>query len=300
MHDDQTIKLLTPKHWKEYELIDSGDFEKLEKFGDYILCRPEPQAVWPKSLSAINWESMYHAKFENDNEVHNGEKGNWIYSKSIPAQWNLNYKYKDLNLKFRLKFNTFKHIGIFPEQADNWNFIYDNISKSTSEDYSVLNLFAYTGGASLAAKAAGAKVVHVDSVKQVVNWSKENMEISNLDNIHWIVEDAMKFVQREVRRGSKYNGIILDPPAFGRGPNGEKWILEKHLNEIISLCSKLLKNENSFFILNLYSLGFSALISENIIRTHFSNFTNLEFGESYLQDRFDKKLPLGTFIRFIK
>lgn len=291
------FKLITPNCWKDYELIDSGNFEKLERFGKYILSRPEPQAIWQKSLSENDWEKKYNAKFILDVQNSNGEKGRWLKKKDMPDCWQINYNYRNLSIKFNLKFNTFKHIGIFPEQADNWNFIYDKITQNQEKDNRVLNLFAYTGGATLAAKAAGANVYHVDSVKPVINWANENMQSSNLQNVHWIVEDAFKFVQREVKRNSKYNGIILDPPAFGRGPNGEKWILEKQLNEIISECSKLLKNENSFLVLNLYSLGLSALISENIIKSYFPN-AEVEVGEIFLNDNFSKKLPLGTFARF--
>jgi 23S rRNA (cytosine1962-C5)-methyltransferase len=166
------------------------------------------------------------------------------------------------------------------------------------EKPNVLNLFAYTGIASLAAKTAGADVTHVDSVKQVINWSRENMELSGLNNIRWVVEDALKFVQREVRRGNKYNGLILDPPAYGRGPEGEKWLLEENLNDLLRLCAQLLKEKNFFFIINLYSLGFSALIVENLIKAHFGTQINHEFGELYISDSFDKKLPLGVFSRF--
>jgi 23S rRNA (cytosine1962-C5)-methyltransferase len=165
------------------------------------------------------------------------------------------------------------------------------------DETNVLNLFAYTGGASLAAKAAGADVTHVDSVKQVVTWSRENMEASNLNNIRWIVEDALKFVQREVRRGNKYNGIILDPPAYGRGPDGEKWVLEKSINELLKLCKQLLKDNNSFVVLNLYSMGFSALIAENLVRDIFKYSNNIESGELYVQDNSGRKLPLGIFAR---
>lgn len=161
----------------------------------------------------------------------------------------------------------------------------------------MLNLFAYTGGASLAACQSGADVTHVDSVKQVVTWSRENMESSGLDGIRWVVEDAFKFVQREVRRGKKYQGIILDPPAYGRGPDGEKWVLEKQINELLMMCSQLLA-ENGFFVINLYSLGFSTLITENLVREHFNQISTWESGELYLQDQADKKLPLGTFLRF--
>ncbi len=299
MNTEHKYRLVSPQNWLDYELIDSGNSEKLERFGQYILCRPEPQAIWNCSLPNSEWEKMMHARFVMDTKIHNGEKGNWKEFKKIPDQWTISYQYNEMQLKFLLKFNTFKHIGIFPEQADNWNFIFDRIKNNIEPEYQVLNLFAYTGGATLAARSAGAKVLHVDSVKQVVNWSNENMLLSGLNDIYWIVEDALKFVNREVRRGNKYNGIILDPPAFGRGPDGEKWILEKHLNEILAQCSKLLKDKNSFFILNLYSLGFSALISENLIKTYFSD-VDTECGESFISDRFNKKLPLGTYIRFFR
>ncbi len=282
--------------WQDYELIDSGDFEKLERFGKYILRRPEPQAVWTKNLSQSEWNSA-DASFVLDVQNSNGEKGRWTRRRSMPDEWKINYSYKEMNLLFVLKFNTFKHIGVFPEQADNWNFIYDNVRRISSSEPNVLNLFAYTGGASLAARAAGAKVYHVDSVKQVVNWSNENQQASKLSDIHWVVEDALKFVKREIRRGNKYNGIIMDPPAFGRGPAGEKWVLEDSINEIVELSSQLLKSENSFFILNLYSMGLSALISENIVLTHFPN-VKPQCGEMFFADKSDRKLPLGTFVRF--
>jgi 23S rRNA (cytosine1962-C5)-methyltransferase len=162
----------------------------------------------------------------------------------------------------------------------------------------VLNLFAYTGAASLAARQAGADVTHVDAVRQVISWSRENMEASGLDNIRWVVEDAMKFVRREARRGNTYHGIILDPPAYGRGPDGEKWLLEEHLNELLKLCAELLEKEHYFLIINLYSLGFSALIVENLMLSHFGKRPNTEYGELYLPDSFGKRLPLGVFYRF--
>ncbi|MDR2835558.1 MAG: class I SAM-dependent methyltransferase [Bacteroidales bacterium] len=288
---------ISPTNWKEYELIDSGNFEKLERFGEYILYRPEPQAIWNKNLSEYEWEKLTNAKFILDVKNCNGEKGYWKKKKEMPDNWEICYD--KLNLKFHLSFNTFKHIGIFPEQAVNWDYINECISDSLLEDYNVLNMFAYTGGASLAACKAGAKVVHVDSVKPVVNRANENMKISNLTGISWIIDDALKFAKREVNRNKKYNGIILDPPAFGRGPEGEKWILEKNLNELINLCSKLLKNENSFFILNLYSMGLSPLILNNLVNQYFKEI-NTEFGEIYFEDKFSKKLPLGSFLRFKK
>lgn len=222
------MELLTPQHWKDYELIDSGDYEKLERFGKYIIRRPEPQAVWRKSLSETEWESSADATFKREKgkvAQDGNDKGVWIQKKGMPDQWFIGYRYKEMNLKFRLGLTSFKHVGLFPEQSENWDFIYDTIKELEVSEPKVLNLFAYTGGASIAAKSAGADVTHVDSVKQVITWSRENMEASGMDNIRWIVEDALKFCRREVKRGKKYNGIILDPPAYGRGPDGEKWVL---------------------------------------------------------------------------
>ena len=291
--------LLTPSTWNDYELIDTGDGEKLERFGNFVLRRPEPQAIWEKSLSEKEWETQTDAYFKREKSQQNElEKGEWKLKPGMQGQWFINYKYQELQIKMRLGLTAFKHIGVFPEQAENWNYIYNSIQTIQIETPRVLNLFAYTGGASLAAKAAGADVVHVDSVKQVINWSAENQTASKLDGIRWVVEDAMKYVRREVKRGKTYHGIILDPPAYGRGPDGEKWILEDNINELIKICSQLLEKENSFFVLNLYSMGFSALIADNLIKTHFPDVKNKEFGELYLRDRLDKRLPLGVFLRF--
>ncbi|GHB81658.1 class I SAM-dependent methyltransferase [Persicitalea jodogahamensis] len=288
--------LLTPTQHSDYELIDTGGFEKLERFGAYILIRPEPQAVWDKTLSQSEWESKAHAIFARDKNSQ--EKGKWQLNTRMPERWNIAYATPLLDLQARLTLSSFKHVGIFPEQAVNWDFIAEKLNGIAVEKPTVLNLFAYTGMASLAAKAQGADVTHVDAVKPVINWSRENMELSRLDNIRWVVEDAMKFVKREVRRGKKYNGIILDPPAYGRGPNGEKWLLEEQINELIGLCSELLAPKNHFFIINLYSLGFSALILDNLITSHFGKTSGYESGELFLQDSNSKKLPLGVFARF--
>jgi 23S rRNA (cytosine1962-C5)-methyltransferase len=290
------MQLLTPQHWKAYRLIDSGNFEKLEKFGDFTLSRPEPQAVWDKSLPQIEWDKMASAFFRK--EKNNPEKGQWELKKGMPERWLMDYKQGQLNLTFKLALSSFKHVGIFPEQATNWDFIYEKTKGLTQPQPKVLNLFAYTGGASLAAKAAGADVVHVDSVKQVVSWSRENMETSKLDNIRWVVEDALKYVKREVKRGSVYQGLILDPPAYGRGPDGEKWVLEENINELLKLCSQLLDKKQHFFIINLYSLGFSALIVDNLVKSIFGKVDNPQWGELYLADQYEKKLPLGVFYRF--
>lgn len=294
------LTLLQPTHFSEYELIDSGDFEKLERFGAYIVARPEPQALWSKSINDAEWQKMAHAYFRlNKNKEGNydpNERGEWQTKKEMPGQWFVNYQYKSMNLRMRLGLTAFKHVGIFPEQAENWNFIY-NCIKSSNQQSNILNLFAYTGGASLAACAAGAAVSHVDSVKQVISWSRENMEASGLTNIRWVVEDALKFVQREVRRGNKYSGIILDPPAYGRGPEGEKWVLERSLNDMLVLCNQLLLEKDSFLVLNLYSMGFSPLIAENLLKTNFPDITEIESGELYVSDRVKRNLPLGIFSR---
>lgn len=295
--------LLEPQHWTDYELIDSGNYEKLERFGKHILVRPEPQAVWQKSLLEKEWEDMADAIFRREkgkSSQDGNERGEWIQKKGMPDQWFINYDYKDMHLKFRLGLTSFKHVGIFPEQAENWNFIYDTIKSFDVSEPKVLNLFAYTGGASIAAKSAGADVTHVDSVKQVITWSRENMEASNLDNIRWIVEDALKFCRREIKRGKKYNGIILDPPAYGRGPDGERWILEENIAELMSICHELLENENSFLILNLYSMGFSPVIAENLIKNYFPAIESYQYGELLIPEKSGKRLPLSIFIRFKK
>lgn len=288
------MQLLTPQNFTDYELIDVGNFEKLERFGQYITIRPEPQAVWDKTLSNAEWEKRAHIKFM----PRSSSSGEWKKFKQMPDQWQIKYAINnsDSEIKFRLGLTSFKHVGIFPEQASNWDFIYETIKKMSTPQPKVLNLFAYTGGASLAAKAAGADITHVDSIKQVVTWSKENMELSNLNNIRWVVEDALKFVKREEKRGNKYNGIILDPPAFGHGPNGEKWKLEDNINEMMQGVLNLLDDKEHFLILNAYSLGFSALIIENMLKAKAGK--DLNVGELYLQATEGNKLPLGVFGRW--
>jgi 23S rRNA (cytosine1962-C5)-methyltransferase len=295
-----SIQAITPLHWQDYELIDCGNFEKLERFGTIVTARPEPQAVWDKSLTEQEWHQQAHAYFRK--EKNNPEKGQWeILKPQLKTQnWLIRYHSKAIDIRCKLSLSSFKHVGLFPEQAENWEYIASQLQNSRAAKSKVLNLFAYTGGASLVAKQAGAEVTHVDSVKQVITWARENMEASGLDGIRWIVEDAMKFVKREVRRGNLYQGIILDPPAYGRGADGEKWVLEEQINEMLNLCAELLEPEHHFLILNTYSLGFSALIVENLMKACFKNPPNLEFGELYLQDSFQKKLPLGVFGRFSK
>lgn len=288
--------LLTPTHHTDYELLDCGNFEKLERFGPYVLARPEPQAVWDKSLTATQWKEKAHAVFSRDKGSQ--EKGHWQLQARMPERWTCTYATPTLDLKAKLALSSFKHVGMFPEQAVNWDYIAQTLGNMPVAKPTVLNLFAYTGIASLAAKSHGADVTHVDAVKPVITWSRENMELSGLDGIRWVVEDALKFVKREVRRGKKYNGLILDPPAYGRGPEGEKWLLEEQINELLGLCALLLEKSNYFFIINLYSLGFSALILDNLVESHFGKVENYESGELYLEDPFHKKLPLGVFSRF--
>lgn len=288
------MQLLTPQNFSDYELIDVGGFEKLERFGQFITIRPEPQAVWDKTLSNSEWEKRAHIKFV----PRSSSSGDWKKFKQMPDQWQIRYKINnsDAAIKFRLGLTSFKHVGIFPEQASNWDFIYESIKAMSVPQPKVLNLFAYTGGASLAAKAAGADITHVDSIKQVVTWSKENMDLSELNNIRWVVEDALKFVKREEKRGNKYNGIILDPPAFGHGPNGEKWKLEDNINEMMAGVLNLLDDKEHFLILNAYSLGFSSLIIENLLKKKAGKHLNI--GELYLQATEGNKLPLGVFGRW--
>ncbi len=297
------MQLLRPQHWKDYELIDSGDYEKLERFGKYIIRRPEPQAVWRKSLPEKEWEDAADATFKKEKgktSQDGNDKGVWVQKNGMPDQWFINYQYKEMKLRFRLGLTSFKHVGVFPEQSENWDFIYDTVQSLNVSEPKVLNLFAYTGGASIAAKSAGADVTHVDSVKQVITWSRENMDASDLHDIRWIVEDALKFCRREVKRGKKYNGIILDPPAYGRGPDGEKWILEENIAEIMSLCSQLLEDSNSFLILNLYSMGFSAVIADNLIKDYFPDVKDRTYGELIVPEKSGKNLPLSIYIRFIR
>ncbi|UKT64345.1 class I SAM-dependent methyltransferase [Pedobacter mucosus] len=289
------IQLLAPIHWKDYELIDCGDFEKLERFGNVILIRPEPQAVWKKTLSEQEWKKTATITFRGRSAT----SGEWVKKNpATPDRWHIEYKNDEVAIKLRLGLTSFKHVGVFPEQAVNWDYISSSIKKFSTPNPKVLNLFAYTGAASLIANAAGAETTHVDSIKQVVTWANENQELSGLKNTRWMVEDALKFVKKELKRGKKYNGIILDPPAYGHGPNGEKWKLEDHIQEMMQDVVQLLDEKEHFLILNTYSLGFSSIIVENLIRTSFPKVQNLETGELYLQATAGIKLPLGVFGKF--
>ena len=288
------MELLSPKNWIDYELIDCGDFEKLERFGKYITIRPEPQAVWQKQYSTGEWEKMAHVKFIPKSS----SNGEWKKLKQMPDQWTITYnlqgKESNGQLSFRLGLTSFKHVGIFPEQAVNWDAIQAFLSKLNKPKF--LNLFAYTGGASIAARAAGADVTHVDSIKQVVSWANENMQNSHLDNIRWMVDDALKFVKKEIRRGNKYQGIILDPPAYGHGPSGEKWKLEDNIMEMMDSVLQITDEHKHLLILNAYSLGFSAMVPENLLRPFSQKHkSKLTVGELFLPAKSGVKLPLGVW-----
>lgn len=297
--------------WADYEIVDSGNFEKLERFGKYYLCRPEPKALWNKSLPQKEWDKLVHTSFTPGagfGKSGKEDSGIWKKIKPMNDQWSIKYCMEGGDcFSLRLGLTSFKHVGVFPEQAANWEYIYkntkllcDNARKNNLPVPKILNLFAYTGAASLAAKAAGADVVHLDSVRQVVSWARENMQNSNLDGIRWVVEDAMKFVKREVRRGNKYQGIILDPPAYGHGPDGEKWKLDSCLFEMLCLVSQILEHGDSFLVLNLYSNGYSALLGETLVKEALSlkdRKCEIETGELCLKDKFDKALPLSIYVR---
>lgn len=325
---------LTPD-FADYELIDTGDFEKLERFGRFVTRRPEPQAIWRRSLPEAEWRRLADASFRRD--LRNDERGEWQLDPKMPDRWTVAYAYRGMKLRMRLALTSFKHVGIFPEQAANWNFIYENVLRLRGAEAAgghaaagtvavghaaagaaaesavrnapaaeavpaaaprVLNLFAYTGGATLAARAAGAEVTHVDSVRPVVTWARENMELSGLDGVRWIVEDALKFVRREVRRGNRYTGIILDPPAYGRGANGEKWVLEENIGEMLDCCAQLLEPRGAFLVLNLYSMGLSSTLARTAVRQAFGAPEEEQWGELCFTDRAGKELPLGTYYRF--
>ena len=290
------MQLLSPGLWNDYQLIDCGEGEKLERFGPYLLIRPEPKAFWAKSMPNEEWLHRAHIRFvpgAGFGRAGKEDSGTWEKLKKVPDQWVISY---GKLFKMRLGLTAFKHVGIFPEQAPKWDYIYENTGRLQGKA-NVLNLFAYTGGASLAPRAAGAEVVHLDAVRQVLTWSRENMELSGMSGIRWILEDAFKFVKREVRRGNTYRGIILDPPAYGHGPEGERWKLDDCLFSLLVECAKLLAPADSFMVLNLYSNGYSALLADTLARQAFPAGGAYTFGELYLEDTFGKRLPLSVFSR---
>ena len=251
------MKRIFSSHWSDYELIDAGNDKKLERWGEIITIRPDRNAYFSPILSDKEWKLKAHFEFIEETT----SKGVWkTLKKNTPKEWKINYK----NCVFNLRLTQFKHIGIFPEQQTNWDFIKSNIKPEGR----FLNLFAYTGGASLVANSAKADVFHCDSVKQVISWSKENMESSNQENIHWVFDDALKFATKEVKRGKKYDGIIMDPPAFGIGAKKERWKIETKFPELVKIASQLL-TENGFLIINTYSPKLKEENIYNIVKEYF-------------------------------
>jgi len=250
-------------NWKDYEVLDTGDGEKLERWGQYTLVRPDPQVIWSCNHSHPGWKNK-------NGHYHRSSKGGgeWEFF-DLPEEWQINYR----ELTFRLKPFSFKHTGLFPEQAVNWDWfssiIKEAVSKEPDRQIKVLNLFAYTGGATLAAANAGAAVTHVDASKGMVMWAKENAQASGLSEapIRWLVDDCQKFVEREIRRGNTYDGIIMDPPSYGRGPKGEIWKIEDNVFPFIELASKLLTKDSKFFLINSYTTGLQPAVLSYMLNT---------------------------------
>ena len=244
--------------WEDYEVLDTGNGEKLERWGDVILQRPDPQTIWPPAAPE-KWRRA-------DAVYHRSERGggSWETRRQLPERWTVRYG----GLRFYVRPTGFKHTGLFPEQAANWDWMREKIAASGRKDVRVLNLFGYTGGATLACAAAGARVTHVDAAKGMVQWAKENRELCGLPetSCRWIVEDAIRFVQREIRRGNTYDGILMDPPSYGRGPSGEVWKLENELYGLIDTAAQVLSPEPVFFLINSYTTGFQASVLSNMIR----------------------------------
>lgn len=261
-------------HWKDYEVIDTSKGEKLERWGKYILLRPDPQVLWDTPKKNPAWKHL-------NAHYHRSKKGGgeWEFF-DLPEQWSIHYR----DLTFHLKPFSFKHTGLFPEQAANWDWFSDLI-KNANRPVKVLNLFAYTGGATCAAAKAGASVTHVDASKGMVTWAKENAQASGLADapIRWIVDDCVKFVEREIRRGNHYDAIIMDPPSYGRGPKGEIWKIEEKIHPFIALCEKLLSDDPLFFLVNSYTTGLAPavltyLISTEIVTKHGGTVISDEIG----------------------
>ncbi|NSW90891.1 MAG: class I SAM-dependent methyltransferase [Firmicutes bacterium] len=289
--------MLVANNWKDYELIDAGNGERLERWGKYILRRPDPQAIWPITGNQKQWEKV-HAHYHRSRSG----GGHWEYFSSIPERWTV--KYKDLS--FYIQPTGFKHTGLFPEQAVNWDWIIDKIKnglKSRYKTIKVLNLFAYTGGATVAAAYAGAEVCHVDAAKGMVNRAKENLALSGLGErvVRFITDDVIKFTQRENRRGHFYDAIIMDPPSYGRGPGGEMWKIEDNLYDLIMLCMGVLSDNPLFFLINTYTTGLSPVVLRNILTITVRN----KFGGIISEDEIGLPisssclvLPCGAFGRW--
>jgi len=278
--------VLVPEEWRDYELIDSGEGEKLERFGQYIMARPDPRAIWNKKDLSL-WKTA--------DAVFADEK--WTFRNQPPEIWPVSYR----KIKFMLKPTDFKHVGIFPEQAVNWDWITEQITRNKSQETKILNLFAYTGGATMAAALAGAQVTHVDASRPAMMWASENSTLSGIskDRIRWIQDDVMKFVQREIRRGAKYDGIIMDPPRFGRGVAGEIWKLEEHLPKLVWAVRQILSDTPLFWLINGYTADLSRLAIGNLLEDAMKQ--EVESGELGLkQSAGGRILPAGIWARWAK
>lgn len=287
------MEIAITKPSEGYSLLDSGNDEKLEQYGEFVFRRPDPQALWTKHLDDKNWNRA-NAVFARD-----GKKGDWNLKPGLPERWPIVFS----GLQFWIRPTSFKHTGLFPEQSTNWDWMREKI-KAAKRPVSVLNLFGYTGGASLACAQAGAEVCHVDGSKVAIQWGKDNALLSGLEDkpIRWILDDARAFVKREIKRGNKYDGIILDPPAFGHGPNKELWKIEEHLVELLQMCREIMTDEPLFFLINGYASGYSAIAYENNLRELFSaSGGSFEMGELTIAEKDSGRLlPCGIFARWSK
>lgn len=285
------LNILTTKPSAGYELLDSGEGEKLERYRNIILSRPDPQALWRKNLSEAEWKGA-HAQFARD-----GKNTEWIFKPGTPEKWEILFG----DLQFIIRPSSFKHTGLFPEQLPNWDWTRELIKKA-KRPISVLNLFGYTGGASIAAAQAGASVCHVDGSKVAIGWGRENQTLSGLQDkpIRWILDDAKEFVEREIRRGKKYDGIIMDPPAFGHGPKKELWKIEHDLLAFMDLTRQVLTDDPLFYLVNGYASGYSALAYHENVRHIMQDFKGeIESGELVIEEsKSGRLLPCGIFSRW--
>ena len=275
-------------NWKDYEILDMSNGEKLERWGNVVLIRPDPQIIWKNKSFPEKWNKA-NARYNRSSSG----GGAWKYNSKVPENWQIKYK----DLVFNIKPMGFKHTGLFPEQAVNWDWMISKIQNAKRE-IKVLNLFAYTGGATVACSYAGASVCHVDSSKGMTTWAKENIVSSGLKDrpVRFIVDDVVKFVNREIRRGNKYDGIIMDPPSYGRGTNGEVWKFEDNISDLVELCSKVLSDKPLFFLINSYTTGISSTVLENILRLNIKKDGKFSHGEIGLPMTNSKLiLPCGIY-----
>jgi len=285
------MQILKTNGWEEYELIDSGEGRRLERFGQYLLSRPDPEAIWKK---------FFPNEWVKSDAVFVDEKRNphWEKERGMPESWIVNYE----SLVFQARLSPFKHTGIFPEQSVNWDFMKQKIVGQTESDQNILNLFGYTGAASLICAAAGARVTHVDASKPAIGWARENQKLSGLVEkpIRWIMDDVSKFVLREIRRGVTYDGIIMDPPIYGHGPSGEVWDFHRSFPELVSLCTKVLSPSPLFFLVNAYAISSSAIMLSNVLSDYLGGLGgSCEYGEIALQEKLGKRfLSTGIFARW--